>query len=180
MLPLRIVGFGGRVDVLAAAARRRGDCAVSRRFYNHYSWLRTMEDLFGVAARSRGPDGQGHLGYTAPARPGSVWPRRVQQPARRASRPPAGHPTLVGYCPPAPHTRDSRSRVTPSRCYSHTLGRSRRQSAPPCRSHACSARRRAPRARSRSRSRPPPAQCRSAARRSRSWTSTGPQTAPTQ
>ena len=33
--------------------------------YNHYSWLRTMEDLFGVASRSPGLDGLGHLGYAS-------------------------------------------------------------------------------------------------------------------
>ena len=34
-------------------------------YYNHYSWLRTMEDLFGVASRSAGLDGLGHIGYAA-------------------------------------------------------------------------------------------------------------------
>ena len=29
--------------------------------YNHYSWLRSMEDLYGITAG--GTDGQGHLGY---------------------------------------------------------------------------------------------------------------------
>ena len=38
--------------------------------YNHYSWLRTMEDLFGVAWASPGLDGEGHLGYAA--QPGLV------------------------------------------------------------------------------------------------------------
>src|SRR5262249_28078794 len=38
---------------------------VSDRFYNHYSWLRTMEDLFGVGQASPGLDGLGHLGYAA-------------------------------------------------------------------------------------------------------------------
>ncbi len=38
---------------------------VSKRFYNHYSWLRTMEDLFDVSSASRGLDRQGHLGYAA-------------------------------------------------------------------------------------------------------------------
>ena len=37
----------------------------SSTFYNHYSWLRTMEDLFKVAGASPGLDGQGHLGYAA-------------------------------------------------------------------------------------------------------------------
>jgi hypothetical protein len=34
-------------------------------FYNHYSWLRSMEDLFGVASASPGLDGQGHIGFAA-------------------------------------------------------------------------------------------------------------------
>jgi hypothetical protein len=33
--------------------------------YNHYSWLRTMEDLFQVRKASPGLDHQGHLGYAA-------------------------------------------------------------------------------------------------------------------
>jgi hypothetical protein len=33
--------------------------------YNHYSWLRTMEDLFQVAKASPGLDGEGHIGYAA-------------------------------------------------------------------------------------------------------------------
>jgi hypothetical protein len=51
---------------------------VSTTFYNHYSWLRTMEDLFAVSSGhdhaalpagtvSGGLDGQGHLGYAAQA-----------------------------------------------------------------------------------------------------------------
>ena len=43
---------------------------VSNVYYNHYSWLRTMEDLFGVASASPGLDGEGHLGYAA--QPGLV------------------------------------------------------------------------------------------------------------
>ena len=38
---------------------------VSDVYYNHYSWLRTMEDLFGVARVSSGLDGSGHIGYAA-------------------------------------------------------------------------------------------------------------------
>ena len=37
----------------------------SETYYNHYSWLRTMEDLFGVASSSPGLDGLGHLGYAS-------------------------------------------------------------------------------------------------------------------
>jgi hypothetical protein len=39
--------------------------SVSTVYYNHYSWLRTMEDLFDVAHASPGLDGQGHIGYAA-------------------------------------------------------------------------------------------------------------------
>jgi hypothetical protein len=35
--------------------------SVSNQPYNHYSWLRSMEDLFGVD--HGGSDGKGHLGY---------------------------------------------------------------------------------------------------------------------
>jgi len=38
---------------------------VSTTFYNHYSWLRTIEDLFDVAPASPGLDGEGHIGYAA-------------------------------------------------------------------------------------------------------------------
>jgi hypothetical protein len=34
-------------------------------YYNHYSWLRTMEDLFGLASTSGGLDGLGHIGDAA-------------------------------------------------------------------------------------------------------------------
>ena len=37
--------------------------SISDQPYNHYSWLRSMEDLFGV--HSGGTDGHGHLGYAA-------------------------------------------------------------------------------------------------------------------
>jgi len=34
-------------------------------YYNHYSWLRTMEDLFDVKKASPGLDKKGHIGYAA-------------------------------------------------------------------------------------------------------------------
>ncbi len=39
--------------------------SVSSVYYNHYSWLRTMEDLFNVKSSSPGLDGKGHIGYAA-------------------------------------------------------------------------------------------------------------------
>jgi Phosphoesterase family len=56
-------GGGDTGSVLISPYIRPG--TVSTRFYNHYSWLRTMEDLFNVAHSSPGLDGQGHLGYAA-------------------------------------------------------------------------------------------------------------------
>jgi hypothetical protein len=56
-------GGGDTGSVLISPYIRPG--SVSKRFYNHYSWLRTIEDLFSVAAHSRGLDRQGHIGYAA-------------------------------------------------------------------------------------------------------------------
>ena len=56
-------GGGDTGSVLISPYIKPG--SVSRRFYNHYSWLRTMEDLFSVATHSKGLDGQGHIGYAA-------------------------------------------------------------------------------------------------------------------
>jgi Phosphoesterase family len=56
-------GGGDTGSVLISPFIRPG--STSTRFYNHYSWLRTIEDLFDVGRASRGLDGQGHLGYAA-------------------------------------------------------------------------------------------------------------------
>ncbi len=67
-------GGGDTGSVLISPFIRPG--TVSDVFYNHYSWLRTMEDIFDVAAGhdfarlpagtvSGGLDGLGHLGYAA-------------------------------------------------------------------------------------------------------------------
>ena len=56
-------GGGDTGSVLISPYIRPG--SVSNVFYNHYSWLRTMEDLFGVGRVSRGLDGEGHIGYAA-------------------------------------------------------------------------------------------------------------------
>ena len=56
-------GGGDTGSVLISSFIRPG--TVSKVYYNHYSWLRTMEDLFSVRHASRGLDGQGHLGYAA-------------------------------------------------------------------------------------------------------------------
>jgi hypothetical protein len=56
-------GGGDTGSVLISPYIRPG--TVSGVDYNHYSWLRTMEDLFNVAHASRGLDDAGHLGYAA-------------------------------------------------------------------------------------------------------------------
>ena len=56
-------GGGDTGSVLISPYIRPG--SVSTRFYNHYSWLRTMEDLFNVGWAAPGLDGQGHIGYAA-------------------------------------------------------------------------------------------------------------------
>jgi hypothetical protein len=56
-------GGGDTGSVLISSYIRPG--TVSRVYYNHYSWLRTMEDLFSVRQAAPGLDGRGHLGYAA-------------------------------------------------------------------------------------------------------------------
>jgi hypothetical protein len=56
-------GGGDTGSVLISPYIRPG--TVSTVYYNHYSWLRTMEDLFSVGRVSRGLDGAGHIGYAA-------------------------------------------------------------------------------------------------------------------
>jgi Phosphoesterase family len=56
-------GGGDTGAVLISPYIRPG--SVSTGFYNHYSWLRTMEDLFNVGSAAPGLDGQGHIGYAA-------------------------------------------------------------------------------------------------------------------
>ena len=56
-------GGGDTGSVLISPFIRPG--SVSKVLYNHYSWLRSMEDLFSVGSASPGLDGRGHLGYAA-------------------------------------------------------------------------------------------------------------------
>lgn len=56
-------GGGDTGSVLISPYIRPG--TVSTAFYNHYGWLRTIEDLFAVRRAARGLDGQGHIGYAA-------------------------------------------------------------------------------------------------------------------
>jgi hypothetical protein len=56
-------GGGDTGDVLISPYIKPG--TVSDVTYNHYSTLRTLEDLFNVRRRSPGLDGEGHIGYAA-------------------------------------------------------------------------------------------------------------------
>jgi|ThiBio_1000_plan_1041568.scaffolds.fasta_scaffold00488_15 hypothetical protein len=53
--------------------------------YNHYSWLRSMEDLYGIS--KGGTDGQGHLGYAAADGLRPFGPDVYNNPAGRAYKP---------------------------------------------------------------------------------------------
>ena len=61
-------GGGDTGSVLISPYIKPG--TISAVYYNHYSWLRTMEDLFNVKSASPGLDKQGHIGYAA--QPGLV------------------------------------------------------------------------------------------------------------
>ncbi|GAA4846402.1 hypothetical protein GCM10025787_30680 [Saccharopolyspora rosea] len=52
---------GGGITGSVVISRFTKPGSVTDQPYNHYSWLRSMEDLFGI--RSGGADGRGHLGY---------------------------------------------------------------------------------------------------------------------
>ncbi|MDO0929598.1 alkaline phosphatase family protein [Streptomyces sp. TG1A-8] len=54
---------GGGITGAVFLSRYIKPGSVSEQPYNHYSWLRSMEDLFGI--RHGGTDGHGHLGYAA-------------------------------------------------------------------------------------------------------------------
>jgi Phosphoesterase family len=56
-------GGGDTGSVLISPYIRPG--SVSTVYYNHYSWLRTIEDLFDVGRVSPGLDHEGHIGYAA-------------------------------------------------------------------------------------------------------------------
>jgi Phosphoesterase family len=56
-------GGGDTGSVLISAYIKPG--TVSNVYYDHYSWLHKMEDLFGVKKTPPGLDGMGHLGYAA-------------------------------------------------------------------------------------------------------------------
>jgi hypothetical protein len=104
-------GGGDTGSVLISPYIRPG--SVSTGFYNHYSWLRTMEDLFGVAGSSPSLDGAGHIGYAA--QPGlAPFGRDV---FTNPQGPWGGHTRHAGrstWLPKAPVRRDRVVTATPA------------------------------------------------------------------
>ena len=120
-------GGGDTGSVLISPYIRPG--TTSTVFYNHYSWLRTIEDLFNVSRVSKGLDGEGHIGYAAqpglapfgadvfnhPARPADAAIRQVRPYPQLAAEiqhlcapDPPGHHHPHGAHDPRRHRRSQR------------------------------------------------------------------------
>ncbi len=102
-------GGGDTGSVLISPYIRPG--SVSTGFYNHYSWLRTMEDLFNVGSGLAGPRWAGSHRLRGPARSGAVRAGRVHQSAGpvRASgspTPPASRSLILPRVPANPISSD--------------------------------------------------------------------------
>jgi hypothetical protein len=98
-------GGGDTGSVLISPLIKPG--TVSATYYNHYSWLRTMEDLFLTGASCANPnnadtplaagsvcgglDGKGHLGYAAQAGLASFGPDVFTAESYRPAPVPSGH-----------------------------------------------------------------------------------------
>lgn len=76
---------GGGVTGAVFISRFIKPGSISDQPYNHYSWLRSMEDNFGVT--SGGTDGQGHLGFAAMDGLRTFGADVYNNPAGRAMRP---------------------------------------------------------------------------------------------
>ncbi|HEX7662691.1 MAG TPA: alkaline phosphatase family protein [Pseudonocardiaceae bacterium] len=76
---------GGGITGAVFISRYIRPGSVSQQPYNHYSWLRSMEDLFGV--RHGGSDGQGHLGYAGAEGLRPFGPDIYNNPSGRALKP---------------------------------------------------------------------------------------------
>jgi hypothetical protein len=93
-------GGGDTGSVLISPLIKPG--TVTSKYYNHYSWLRTMEDLFLTGRNCVNPanadtplaagtvcgglDGQGHLGYAAQPGLAAFGPDVFTAPADRSGR----------------------------------------------------------------------------------------------
>ena len=76
-------GGGDTGSVLISSYIKPGTSSYD--YYNHYSWLRTMEDMFGVASASAGLDGLGHIGYAAQPGLAPFGPDVFNNPSGRSS-----------------------------------------------------------------------------------------------
>lgn len=65
-IPGSIGDGGGKTGILMLSPFIKGGTTDLLHSFNHYSYLRSMEDLFGVT--TGGTDGKGHLGYAADAK----------------------------------------------------------------------------------------------------------------
>ncbi len=76
---------GGGITGAVLISRFVQPGSVSDQPYNHYSWLRSMEDLFGI--RHGGIDGTGHLGYAGMDGLRAFGPDVYNNPGGRALEP---------------------------------------------------------------------------------------------
>ncbi|MDH6577076.1 alkaline phosphatase family protein [Kitasatospora sp. MAP5-34] len=76
---------GGGITGSVLISRYIKPGTISDQPYNHYSWLRSMEDLFHV--NCGGTDGHGHLGYAATAGLRPFGPDVYNNPSGRAMQP---------------------------------------------------------------------------------------------
>ena len=112
-------GGGDTGTVLISPLIKPG--TVSSTYYNHYSTLRTLEDLFLTGKSCTNPsnadtplvagtvcgglDGQGHIGYAAQAGSGQLRARRLHRGALHRGDVPPGYAAVSGsgaktlYCP---------------------------------------------------------------------------------
>ena len=76
---------GGGVTGAVLISRFITPGSVSAQPYNHYSWLRTVEDTFGIT--SGGIDGHGHLGFAGADGLRTFGPDVLNNPSGRALKP---------------------------------------------------------------------------------------------
>jgi hypothetical protein len=92
---------GGRIGTIVLSPRFVKPGTVSDVPYNHYSFLRSMEDLFGIT--TGGSDGRGHLGYAGRAGLAPFGPDVYD--LRAAARPVTKPVTKPAAAPPAAPAR---------------------------------------------------------------------------
>ena len=100
-LPGQVGPGGGRIGTIVLSPRFVRPGTVSDVPYNHYSFLRSMEDLFRIGATPTipGSDGRGHLGFAGQAGLVPFGPDVYDATAAVAGRPVT--PPAAGPAPPA-------------------------------------------------------------------------------